>query len=184
MEQYRQLSRHGHYRSLLGVFSSSFRKLSSPSPQITVFLDQAEIDRDKSLPLLDQFKANPSRTKARAILVTTWLNASLLAKDLGDHGLPENRIVSSTTLLQVPVEHRSDGWHNPCCILSGDGKIAVISGGDRGALQCDVLAETARKLAMSAPAPKLGRLPEGILFTVQVIPPRKDRDAVSVPAFR
>src|ERR1700675_4348368 len=37
MEQYRQLSRHGHYRSLLGIFPSSFPKLSSPSPQITVF---------------------------------------------------------------------------------------------------------------------------------------------------
>jgi hypothetical protein len=37
MEQYRQLSSHGHYRSLVGIFSSSLRKLPSPSPQITVF---------------------------------------------------------------------------------------------------------------------------------------------------
>src|ERR1700693_4019452 len=41
MEQYRQLSRHGHYRSLLGIFPSSFPKLSSPSPQITVFSKMA-----------------------------------------------------------------------------------------------------------------------------------------------
>src|SRR5437667_11423776 len=37
MEQYRQLSSHCHHGSLLGVFSSSLRKLQSPSPQITVF---------------------------------------------------------------------------------------------------------------------------------------------------
>ncbi len=37
MEQYRQLSSHCHYGSLLGIFSSSLRKLPSPSPQITVF---------------------------------------------------------------------------------------------------------------------------------------------------
>ena len=37
MEQDRQLSRHGNHRSLLGIFSSSLRKLQSPSPQITVF---------------------------------------------------------------------------------------------------------------------------------------------------
>src|SRR5437879_4408635 len=37
MEQYRQLSSHGNHRSLLGIFSSSLRKLPSPSPQITVF---------------------------------------------------------------------------------------------------------------------------------------------------
>src|SRR5271155_1430388 len=37
MEQYRQLARHGHYCSFLGIFPSSFPKLSSPSPQITVF---------------------------------------------------------------------------------------------------------------------------------------------------
>src|SRR5712664_4509369 len=37
MEQYCQLSGHGNYRSFLGIFSSSLRKLPSPSPQITVF---------------------------------------------------------------------------------------------------------------------------------------------------
>ena len=37
MEQYRQLSSHCHYGSLLGIFSSSLRELQSPSPQITVF---------------------------------------------------------------------------------------------------------------------------------------------------
>ena len=37
MEQYRQLSGHRNYRSFLGIFSSSLRKLPSPSPQITVF---------------------------------------------------------------------------------------------------------------------------------------------------
>src|SRR5712664_4731088 len=37
MEQYCQLSSHGNYRSFLGIFSSSLRKLPSPSPQITVF---------------------------------------------------------------------------------------------------------------------------------------------------
>src|SRR6202140_3399929 len=34
MQQYRQLSCHGHHRSLLGIFSSSLRKLASLSPQI------------------------------------------------------------------------------------------------------------------------------------------------------
>src|SRR6202790_4885194 len=37
MQQYCQLSSHGHDGSLLGIFSSSLRKLASPSPQITVF---------------------------------------------------------------------------------------------------------------------------------------------------
>src|ERR1700676_298657 len=37
MEQHRQLSSHGNYRSFLGIFSSSLRKLQSPSAQITVF---------------------------------------------------------------------------------------------------------------------------------------------------
>src|SRR5216683_3753078 len=37
MQQYRQLSSYCHYGSLLGIFSSSLRKLPSPSPQITVF---------------------------------------------------------------------------------------------------------------------------------------------------
>jgi hypothetical protein len=36
MQQHRQLSSHGHHRSLLGIFSSSLRKLVSPSPQIVV----------------------------------------------------------------------------------------------------------------------------------------------------
>src|ERR1700726_4731104 len=42
MQQYRQLSSHGHYSSLLGIFSSSLRKLPSPSPQITVFSERAQ----------------------------------------------------------------------------------------------------------------------------------------------
>src|SRR5580692_9859566 len=37
MEQYRYLSSHGNHRPFLGIFSSSLRKLPSPSPQITVF---------------------------------------------------------------------------------------------------------------------------------------------------
>src|SRR3984957_16376092 len=37
MQQYCQLPSHGHYGSLLGILSSSLRKLQSPSPQITVF---------------------------------------------------------------------------------------------------------------------------------------------------
>ena len=37
MEQHCQLSCHGHYRSFLGIFPSSLRKLQPPSPQITVF---------------------------------------------------------------------------------------------------------------------------------------------------
>jgi putative DNA primase/helicase len=37
MQQDRQLSSHGHHRSLLGIFSSSRRKFQSPSPQIAVF---------------------------------------------------------------------------------------------------------------------------------------------------
>src|SRR3984957_6468772 len=36
MQQHRHLSSHGNYRSFLGIFSSSLRKLQSPSPQITV----------------------------------------------------------------------------------------------------------------------------------------------------
>jgi hypothetical protein len=35
MEQHCQLSSHGNYRSLLGIFPSSLRKLQPPSPQIT-----------------------------------------------------------------------------------------------------------------------------------------------------
>ena len=37
MQQDRQLSRHGHHRSFLGIFSPSLCQLPSPSPQITVF---------------------------------------------------------------------------------------------------------------------------------------------------
>src|SRR6267378_1386708 len=42
MEQYCQLSGHGNYRSFLGIFSSSLRKLQSPSPQITVFSKRSQ----------------------------------------------------------------------------------------------------------------------------------------------
>src|ERR1700694_1367471 len=42
MQQYRQLSCHGHDRSLLGIFSSSLRKLASPSPQITVLAKRSQ----------------------------------------------------------------------------------------------------------------------------------------------
>src|SRR5580700_581674 len=42
MQQYRQLSSHGHHRSLLGIFSSSLCKLASPSPQITVFSKRSQ----------------------------------------------------------------------------------------------------------------------------------------------
>jgi hypothetical protein len=41
MEQYRQLSSHCHYGSLLGIFSSSLRKLQPPSPQIFVHSTEA-----------------------------------------------------------------------------------------------------------------------------------------------
>src|ERR1700694_2033911 len=42
MQQYRQLSSHCHDRSLLGIFSSSLRKLASPSPQIAVFSKRSQ----------------------------------------------------------------------------------------------------------------------------------------------
>src|SRR6202158_2042763 len=42
MEQYRQLSSHGNYRSFLGILPSSLRKLQSPSPQITVFSKRSQ----------------------------------------------------------------------------------------------------------------------------------------------
>src|SRR3984957_3605374 len=42
MEQDRQLSSHGHHRSLLGIFSSSRRKFQSPSPQIAVFSKRSQ----------------------------------------------------------------------------------------------------------------------------------------------
>src|SRR4029077_12053238 len=42
MEQYRQLSSHSHDGSFLGIFSSSLRKLPSPSPQITVFSKRSQ----------------------------------------------------------------------------------------------------------------------------------------------
>src|SRR5229473_4392728 len=42
MEQYCQLSSHGNHRSFLGIFSSSLRKLPSPSPQITVFSKRSQ----------------------------------------------------------------------------------------------------------------------------------------------
>src|SRR6266481_2154985 len=42
MQQDRQLSCHGHDRSLLGIFPSSLRKLASPSPQITVFSKRSQ----------------------------------------------------------------------------------------------------------------------------------------------
>src|SRR6202166_2155325 len=42
MQQDRQLSSHGHHRSLLGIFPSSLRKLASPSPQIAVFSKRSQ----------------------------------------------------------------------------------------------------------------------------------------------
>src|SRR6266404_9531091 len=42
LQQDRQLSSHGHDGSLLGIFSSSLRKLLSPSPQITVFSKRSQ----------------------------------------------------------------------------------------------------------------------------------------------
>src|ERR1700686_3463246 len=42
MQQYRQLSSHGHDGSLLGIFPSSLRQLASPSPQITVFSKRSQ----------------------------------------------------------------------------------------------------------------------------------------------
>src|SRR4029077_1802579 len=42
MQQNRQLSSHGHHRSLLGIFPFSLRKLQPPSPQITVFSKRSQ----------------------------------------------------------------------------------------------------------------------------------------------
>src|SRR6202140_5272674 len=42
MQQDRQLSCHGHHRSLLGIFPSSLRKLASPSPQIAVLAKRSQ----------------------------------------------------------------------------------------------------------------------------------------------
>src|ERR1700733_1054844 len=42
VQQYCQLSSHGHHGSLLGIFSSSLRKLPSPSPQIAVFSKRSQ----------------------------------------------------------------------------------------------------------------------------------------------
>src|SRR6266478_6242962 len=54
MQQYRQLSSHGHDGSLLGIFSSSLRKLLSPSPQITVFSKRSQNVRERDLSRLEE----------------------------------------------------------------------------------------------------------------------------------
>jgi hypothetical protein len=135
---------------------------------------QLRNDNPKSEPILDEYTHNPGAIKERAVLVKTWLNASLLVKDLGSHGLRENQIVSSNYLLQVSVDHRTDGWRNPYCVLSYNGRIAVLSGGEQGALKCDELAGTAQRLTTSISTHKLEQLPNGILFTIQDIRPQKD----------
>jgi hypothetical protein len=137
-------------------------------------LGQMRNDNPKSEPILDEYTHNPGAIKERAVLVKTWLNAGLLVKDLGNHGLQEDQIVSSNYLPQVSVDHRSDGWRNPFCVLSHNGKLAVLSGGENGPLKCDGLAGTAQRLTTSISTPKLERLPNGILFTIQDIRPQKD----------
>jgi len=137
-------------------------------------LGQLRNDNPKSEPILDEYTHNPGAIKQRAVLVRTWLNAGLLVKDLGNHGLQEHQIVSSNFLPQVSVDHRSDGWRNPYCVLSYNGKIAVLSGGEKGPLKCDGLAGTAQRLTTSISTHKLERLPNGILFTIQDIRPQKD----------
>src|ERR1700686_577154 len=42
MQQDRQLSSHGHHRSLLGIFPSSLGELQSPSPQIAVLAKRSQ----------------------------------------------------------------------------------------------------------------------------------------------
>jgi hypothetical protein len=168
----------------LTKLNSSIRTMPVEGAQDVVLSAMADVVLDQSVlgqtggnnhqsgPILDQYANDPSAVKERAILVTTWLNASLLVKDLRDQGgLPQNQMVSSTYLTRLPLNHKSDGWRNPYCVFSYNGKVAVLSGGEKGALKCDGLAGTAEKLTVLTSVQKLERLPNGILFTIQTVGP-------------
>jgi hypothetical protein len=137
------------------------------SAMTDIALDPDVLPRTTTTPALDQFEDNSEQIKRRAILVTTWLNATLLAKDVGSGSIADNEIVSSFTLTDVPTEHKADGWRNPYCVFRDADKIAVLSGGEGGPLHCKDIVQTAKRLAASPPTAQLHKSSDGILFTVQ-----------------
>jgi len=122
-------------------------------------------------PILEQYNKNPARVKNRAILTMTWFHASLMAKDLARTGIPSGRMFSSTELPQVPLDHRNDGWNNPYCVLADDTSVVMMSSGGNGAMNCATLTQTAKVVVSQPPNPRLRRLSNGVLVTVQPLTP-------------
>jgi hypothetical protein len=122
---------------------------------------------ENAAPVLEQYKNNPARVENRAILTMTWLHASLMAKDLARSGIPSGHMFSSVELPQVPLDHRSDGWNNPYCVLVDNGSVVMMSSGGKGAMNCATLTQAARAVASERPNARLRRLSSGVLVTVQ-----------------
>jgi hypothetical protein len=87
--------------------------------------------------LLDEYRDNPELLKRKAKLVTTWVNAVSLIKDLSNQ-IPRGTVVSSDSLSAATV-HRADAWGHPFCLFSDGQTITVMSGGEHATLRCERL---------------------------------------------
>jgi hypothetical protein len=123
--------------------------------------------------LLDEYRDNPEFLKRKAKLVTTWVNAVWLIKDLS-HEIPPGSVVSSDSLSGSPA-HRADAWGRPFCLFSDGQTIAVMSGGEHATLQCERLGAAARVLVRGNYTKKLIRTRDDIYAVVQPLGKTGDR---------
>lgn len=115
--------------------------------------------------LLDEYRDNPELLKRKAKLVTTWVNAVSLIKDLSNE-IPRGTVVSSDSLSGLAA-HRADAWGHPFCLFSDGHAIAVMSGGEHATLQCERLGTTARTLVHGNYTKRLIRTKDDIYAVVQ-----------------
>ena len=123
--------------------------------------------------LLDEYRDNPELLKRKAKLVTTWVNAVSLIKDLSNE-IPRGTVVSSDSVSGSAI-HRADAWGHPFCLFSDGQTIAVMSGGERATLQCERLGTTARILVRGNYTKKLIRTRDDIYAVVQPLGNTGDR---------
>lgn len=130
-------------------------------------LNELEKPRSSSSALLTQYREDPNRIAERAILTLTWVNASSLIKDLSKNAALPSEVISSANLSQIPLDHRTDGWHNPYCVLTTASKIVVMSSAGKGILDCNSMGSEGKRLVRTVLTPKLIRTETGLLATVQ-----------------
>ncbi len=123
--------------------------------------------------LLDEYRDNPELLKRKAKLVTTWVNAVSLIKDLSNQ-IPRGTVVSSDSLSGVSA-HRADAWGHPFCLFFDGQTIAVMSGGELATLRCERLGTPARILVRGNYTKKLIRTRDDIYAVVQPLGNTRDR---------